>query len=1114
MKTVRPTNQNSQILGLVLILTAFGLASQRTFAQAVCAPPPTGLVSWWQLEGNAGDFIGTNAATLAGSASFATGEVGLALTMDGSHDYGVIPASPSLDVGAADGLTIEAWINPSDISQLRPMAEWNDGAGNIGTLFWISVAASFAGGPGSLFGSIGDLSGGTHQISTTTGLLTANVFQHVALTYDKPSGATAIYLNGSPVAQTNLGSFTPQTRYPLYLGLRPSGPFSGIYFKGKLDEVGLYNRALSAGEVQSIFIAGSAGKCVSPTAPLITTQPHDQAVFVGQSASFSVIASGTAPITNQWYFNTNTIPDGTNTTLLISNTSSNDAGAYFVIVANAFGSVTSSLATLEVKPLPPCAQPATGLVSWWPLDGDADDTIGTNRATLFGSPLFDAGEVRQGLSFDGVNDYAKVAASPSLNAGAGDGLTVEVWINPADVAHLRPIVEWNSGAGSIGTLFWVAVPTSFGGGPGSLFGSVGDLSGGTHQISTATGLLATNVFQHVALTYDKASGAAAIYLNGVPVAQTNLGSFTPQTSYPLYFGLRPSGPFSGIYFKGIMDEVGLYSRALTATEIQAIFDTGAGGKCTTPMSPYIAAEPQSRTNVVGENAVFTVVATGSRPLEFQWGFNGVPVDAATNATLTLSNLQPAQAGDYSVVVANSSGSVTSQVATLTLLPSRTLSLDSPPASQEGTGISVPMQLISDGDVGGMTFVFRYNSNYLRDAELVWSPLLDGLFNTVNYSTPGEIQATFALSGNTVPAGTQLVATVNFLLRSVPNDLDTALALQILDVSSPLGDPISLGNLTQGGSAHITKRVIIGDNNANQRLDVGDATVILRFLTHLDTPRSWDITGNDLNSNQNLDSGDALKILRVAAGIDPQPGGGVGAAPQLSSRALKSASLPVEFMLLSPVAQRGNAGDAVTFQVQLQNVSTPVSGASFTLDFPTNALRLANSQAYKFGPLVPGGALAVWNISPAQANFALQDGHLSVAVSSATAWPASNGVLAEITFQVQPSAANRYLWPLVLRSAEITPDGYRNRFLLPSGAVFFGRNPLPGFLSATGRSPSGQFQFTLNGDAGASYGIEVSTDLLHWSPRTNLVNIGGLLQFIDADSTNFPHRYYRTVLTAP
>jgi len=259
---------------------------------------------------------------------------------------------------------------------------------------------------------------------------------------------------------------------------------------------------------------------------------------------------------------------------------------------------------------------------------------------------------------------------------------------------------------------------------------------------------------------------------------------------------------------------------------------------------------------------------------------------------------------------------------------------------------------------------------------------------------------------------------------------------------------------------------LATNNANQRLDVGDATVVLRFLTHLDTPRSWDINGNDLNSNQNLDSGDALKILRVAAGIDPQPGGG-GAPVQLGGRAMKSASLPIELMLLSPVAQGGDAGAAVTFPGAVAERQHSCLRRLLHARFPTNALRLANSQAYRFGALVPAGALAVWNVSPAQNNFTIQDGHLSLAVSSASAWPASNGVLAEITFQVQPSATNRYAWPLILHRCEITPDGFANRFLLPNGALFLGRNPLSGILAGLGRDLSNHFHFSITGDAGAS-----------------------------------------------
>src|SRR5207253_2637636 len=64
------------------------------------------------------------------------------------------------------------------------------------------------------------------------------------------------------------------------------------------------------------------------------------------------------------------------------------------------------------------------------------------------------------------------------------------------------------------------------------------------------------------------------------VAQQNLGSFVPQTSYDLYLGLRPGGPNPvGARYAGLMDEVGIYGRALTSQEVKSIFAAGSAGKC-------------------------------------------------------------------------------------------------------------------------------------------------------------------------------------------------------------------------------------------------------------------------------------------------------------------------------------------------------------------------------------------------------------------------------------------------------------------------------------------------------------------------------------------------------
>ncbi len=108
-------------------------------------------------------------------------------------------------------------------------------------------------------------------------------------------------------------------------------------------------------------IAGAATSIVAsltvtstpPTAPTITTQPQNQDVAEGETATFSVVATGTPPLSYQWFFNTNTVlTDATNSTFALSNVQSNNAGGYSVVVTNAIGAVTSVVATLTVSPAP------------------------------------------------------------------------------------------------------------------------------------------------------------------------------------------------------------------------------------------------------------------------------------------------------------------------------------------------------------------------------------------------------------------------------------------------------------------------------------------------------------------------------------------------------------------------------------------------------------------------------------------------------------------------------------------------------------------------------------------------------------------------------------------
>jgi alpha-tubulin suppressor-like RCC1 family protein len=116
---------------------------------------------------------------------------------------------------------------------------------------------------------------------------------------------------------------------------------------------------------------------------------------------------------------------------------------------------------------------------------------------------------------------------------------------------------------------------------------------------------------------------------------------------------------AGNYFVVITNSVG------AVTSVVARLDMG--------FPPIITSSPTSQTNLTGSTVAFTVVAEGTAPLNYQWRFNGTDLSdnariiGATNSTLTISNLMTGDAGNYEVIVMNPVGSVTSVVATLTIL---------------------------------------------------------------------------------------------------------------------------------------------------------------------------------------------------------------------------------------------------------------------------------------------------------------------------------------------------------------------------------------------------------------------------------------------------------------
>ncbi|MBW8864814.1 MAG: VCBS repeat-containing protein, partial [Verrucomicrobia bacterium] len=130
------------------------------------------------------------------------------------------------------------------------------------------------------------------------------------------------------------------------------------------------------------------------------------------------------------------------------------------------------------------------------------------------------------------------------------------------------------------------------------------------------------------------------------------------------------------------------------------------------LPPYITGQPASRTNAVGTTAVFTVIAGGTGPLSYQWSFNATNISGATNATLTLSNIQPGNAGGYTVQVSNANGSTNSLAAVLTVVQPPVV-ITQPQSQSVLTYYGASFTVTVSGNVP-LSFQWRKNGTNLLD----------------------------------------------------------------------------------------------------------------------------------------------------------------------------------------------------------------------------------------------------------------------------------------------------------------------------------------------------------------------------------------------------------------
>jgi len=351
-------------------------------------------------------------------------------------------------------------------------------------------------------------------------------------------------------------------------------------------------------------------------APTITTQPASQTVTAGQTATFAVVATGTAPLNYQWQKNGANIAGATSASYTTPATTTSDSGSAFdVVISNSAGTVTSNAATLTVN-----AAAVAPTITTQP----ANKTVTAGQTATFGVVATGTASLNYQWQKNGANIPGATSASYTTPATttADSGSTFDVVVsNAAGTVTSAPATLTVNAA--------VVAPTI--------------TTQPTSQTVTA-GQTAT--FAVVA------SGTAPLNYqwqkNGVNIAGGTSASYTT--------------PATTTSDSGSTFDVVVSNAAGTVTSASATLTVNAAA-----VAPTITTQPANRTVTAGQTATFAVVASGTAPLNYQWQKNGANIAGATSSSYTTAATTTSDSGStFDVVVSNIAGTVTSTAATLTV----------------------------------------------------------------------------------------------------------------------------------------------------------------------------------------------------------------------------------------------------------------------------------------------------------------------------------------------------------------------------------------------------------------------------------------------------------------
>lgn len=573
------------------------------------------------------------------------------------HQVGTAPVYSS-DTGI-NGSTLSMEVNGGGYTNATPLVTLTD---NWGLEAWVQAASPSATSCIAYNGNSANSGMGLYQVNDQfVGLIggvafvggepvVAGSWVHLALVL--ANGATSLYVNGAPVASGGAPR-TPAGRFQL--GIRADRAEA---FKGRLDEVRVFTFAPDQFTVDDLLLTKVPPATQPPSIVSGPTATPSDTVMAGDALTLAVVGAGSPPLRFQWLKESVNLLGATNSTLAISKTTTNDAGNYSVRLSGLSGSVTSSVVVVKVLP---AGSPGVTALAYYRL-GEKDpgavagqpgtdpslDSAGTNHLAVIGlPPVYSAGTGIKGstlcLAVDGSGGYGLGAPLVTNN----DNWGIEAWV-ATDSTTDNHCIAYNGNSGGSGMGIY------------QLGDRFAGLAGGVAVVGGAPAV--PGAWTHLAIVVT--AGATTFYVNGQATGTAGKPNL-PKAEDTFSLGLKADAVET---FQGRLDEVRVFS------VLSGHFSAGDLLLSRVPpgaLPPFVVSGPAAspgNTVLSGGSFTLSIQAGGTAPLQYQWRKGGVNIDGAAAGTVSFTNVTTAQSGAYEVVITNIYGSVTSLVASVTVLP--------------------------------------------------------------------------------------------------------------------------------------------------------------------------------------------------------------------------------------------------------------------------------------------------------------------------------------------------------------------------------------------------------------------------------------------------------------